>query len=143
MGEKIIGCVCDPLTQQLQTTANSLPSQDGAVFLINNLHQLRTTLSLYRTPESRLSSLSSMIDSSLGILSTHQTNHLLSALGLMNIQPLFQAFQADLTVGWQLLISFSCLLRGSSYHQAIEDMLPRSPISSWQLFIPSCMQLSK
>jgi len=86
--EKIIGCVCDPLTHQLQTTADSLPSQDGAVFLINNLHQLRTTLSLYRTPESRLSSLSTMIDSSLGILSSHQTNHLLSALGLLNIQPL-------------------------------------------------------
>ena len=25
--EKIIGCVCDPLTQQLQTTASGLPSQ--------------------------------------------------------------------------------------------------------------------
>ena len=32
-------------------------SCDGAVFLINNLHQLRTTLSLYPVPESKLTSL--------------------------------------------------------------------------------------
>ena len=38
------------------------------------------------------------------------------------IQQLFQAFQADLTVGWQLLISFSCLLLGSSYHQVIRQV---------------------
>ena len=77
----IISCVCDPLTQQLQLTANTLPSCDAAVFLINNLHQLRTTLSLYQTPEDRLSSLSEMIESSLGVLAQHQTSHLLSALG--------------------------------------------------------------
>ena len=32
---------------QLQLVAGQLPSCDGAVFLTNNLHQLRTTLSLY------------------------------------------------------------------------------------------------
>ena len=77
----IISCVCDPLTKQLEQTAASLPSCDAAVFLINNLHQLRTTLSLYQTPEERLTSLSDMIETSLGVLSQHQTSHLLSALG--------------------------------------------------------------
>lgn len=85
---QIISCVCDPLTQQLGRTAEQLPSQDGAVFLINNLHQLRTTLSLYQTPEDRLTSLSDMIDTSLAVLTSHQTQHLLSALGLLTIAPL-------------------------------------------------------
>ena len=84
----ILSCVCDPLTAQLEATAAKLPSQDGAVFLINNLHQVRTMLSLYQTPDSRLDQLASKIDSSLATLSSHQTSHLLSALGLTSLLPL-------------------------------------------------------
>jgi len=84
----ILSCVCDPLTAQLEATADKLPSQDGAVFLINNLHQVRTMLSLYQTPDSRLDQLASKIDSSLATLSSHQTSHLLSALGLTCLLPL-------------------------------------------------------
>ena len=84
----ILSCVCDPLTAQLEATAGKLPSQDGAVFLINNLHQVRTMLSLYQTPDSRLDQLASKIDSSLATLSSHQTSHLLSALGLTCLLPL-------------------------------------------------------
>ena len=84
----ILSCVCDPLTAQLEATAAKLPSQDGAVFLINNLHQVRTMLSLYQTPDSRLDQLAGKIDSSLTTLSSHQTSHLLSALGLTSLLPL-------------------------------------------------------
>ena len=84
----ILSCVCDPLTSQLQDTSAKLPSQDGAVFLINNLHQVRTMLSLYQTPDSRLDQLASKIDSSLAVLSSHQTSHLLSVLGFNSILPL-------------------------------------------------------
>ena len=84
----ILSCVCDPLTAQLEATADKLPSQDGAVFLINNLHQVRTMLSLYQTPDSRLDQLASKIDSSLATLSSHQTSHLMSALGLTCLLPL-------------------------------------------------------
>ena len=53
----IISCCCDPLVAQLQLVAGQLPSCDGAVFLTNNLHQLRTTLSLYPVlPPSSLTS---------------------------------------------------------------------------------------
>ena len=67
---------------------NKLPSQDGAVFLINNLQQVRTMLSLYQTPASRLEQLGSEIELSLASLSSHQTSHLLSALGLTSLLPL-------------------------------------------------------
>ena len=84
----ILSCVCDPLTAQLQASAEKLPSQDGAVFLINNLQQVRTMLSLYQTPASRLDQLASEIELSLASLSSHQTSHLLSALGLTSLLPL-------------------------------------------------------
>jgi len=86
--ETIIATVCDPLTQTLETTAAKLPSCDGAVFLINNLHQLRTTLSLYPVPESKLASLQDKITASLSVLASTQTSHLMSALGLLTIAPL-------------------------------------------------------
>merc|ERR1719219_539928 len=80
----ILSCVADPLTHQLHQTAATLPSQDGAVFLINNLHQLRTTLSLYQTTETRLQELSTQIDASLATLSQDQATHLLSSLSLLH-----------------------------------------------------------
>jgi len=87
----IISCVADPLTHQLHQTAASLPSQDGAVFMINNLHQLRSTLSLYQTTETRLKELSTQIDSSLDSLSKDQATHLLSSLSLLPMVPLLSS----------------------------------------------------
>lgn len=78
----IIAAVADPLTSQLQRTAVGLPNQDGAVFLINNLHQLRSTLSLYQTTENRLGELSKQVDTCLTRLSKEQAAHLLASLGL-------------------------------------------------------------
>eukprot|EP00092_Neocalanus_flemingeri_P014840 GFUD01016021.1.p1 GENE.GFUD01016021.1~~GFUD01016021.1.p1 ORF type:complete len:631 (+),score=243.67 GFUD01016021.1:52-1944(+) len=87
----ILSCVADPLTHQLHQTAASLPSQDGAVFMINNLHQLRTTLSLYQTTEARLKELSTQIDTSLASLSKDQATHLLSSLSLLPMTPLLSS----------------------------------------------------
>ena len=93
---------------QLQLVAGQLPSCDGAVFLTNNLHQLRTTLSLYpvlppsshlildssnvctQVPAERLSSLQDLMTASLAVVSRHQTQHLVSALGLLPLAPLVQ-----------------------------------------------------
>jgi len=84
----ILSCVADPLTHQLHQVAANLPSQDGAVFMINNLHQLRTTLSLYQATEARLAELSTQIDASLATLSQDQATHLLSSLSLLPMTPL-------------------------------------------------------
>ena len=45
---QIIAAIADPLTAALQELAARLPNQDAAVFLVNNLYQLRLTLSLYQ-----------------------------------------------------------------------------------------------
>jgi len=84
----IISSISDPLTHQLQHTAASLPSQDGAVFMINNLHQLRTTLSLYQTAETKLNELSAQIEKNLKTLCTDQATHLLASLSLLPMTPL-------------------------------------------------------
>ena len=48
--------------------------QDGAVFLINNLHQLRSTLSLYPGTEQRLAELADTLNSRLVGLSKEQVS---------------------------------------------------------------------
>lgn len=86
----ILAAVVDPLTAQLGVTAASLPSQDGAVFLINNLHQLRSTLSLYPGTEQRLAELADTLNSRLVGLSKEQAAHLLASLALAPILPLLE-----------------------------------------------------
>ena len=44
----IVRSVVDPLILHLQETAQRLPKQDAAVYLLNNLTPLRSTLSLYQ-----------------------------------------------------------------------------------------------
>jgi len=86
----ILAAVVDPLTAQLGATAASLPSQDGAVFLINNLHQLRSTLSLYPGTEQRLAELADTLNSRLVCLSKEQGAHLLASLALAPLLPLLE-----------------------------------------------------
>jgi len=86
----ILTALVDPLTTQLQTTASSLPSQDGSVFLINNLHQLRSTLSLYPSTEDRLADLTSKLEDRLSALSREQALHLLTSLALTPMMQLLE-----------------------------------------------------
>jgi len=84
----ILSAVVDPLTNQLETTAAKLPSQDYSVFLVNNLHQLRSSLSLYQSTEDRLGQLARQVDNCLTKLSKEQSSHLLASLGLSTVQEL-------------------------------------------------------
>jgi len=84
----ILTTVADPLIKQLQAIASNIPSQDAAVFLVNNFHQLRSTLSLYHATESKLGELSKQIDSCLTSLSKEQSSHLLASLGLSHVPEL-------------------------------------------------------
>jgi len=79
---QIIAAIADPLTAALQEMAAKLPNQDAAVFLINNLYQLRSTLSLYQVPESRLSELSGLVSGCLEELGREQSLYLLASLEL-------------------------------------------------------------
>lgn len=86
----ILSAVVDPLEQHLLATAKGLPSQDGAVFLINNLYQLRSTLSLYPGTEQRLTNLGATLEDCLARLAKEQGLHLLSSLGLAPLLSLLE-----------------------------------------------------
>ena len=66
--------------------------QDGAVFLINNLHQLRSTLSLYPGTEQRLAELADTLNSRLVGLSKEQV----SCISLLSRCPLLLGLTEEL-----------------------------------------------
>jgi len=79
---QILAAIADPLTAALQEMSSKLPNQDAAVFLINNLHQLKSTLSLYQATEGRLAELASRVDTCLKDLCKEQTVYVLASLEL-------------------------------------------------------------
>jgi len=81
----IVRAVVDPLTLHLQETAQKLPKQDAAVFLLNNLHPLRSTLSLYQSDDKRLLELSKRMEACLADLVREQTAYILMNLELTPI----------------------------------------------------------
>jgi len=81
----IVRAVVDPLTLHLQEMAHKLPQQDSAVYLLNNLHPLRSTLSLYQSDDKRLVELNKRMDTCLVQLVKEQTTFILMNLELAPI----------------------------------------------------------
>jgi len=81
----IVRAVVDPLTLHLQECAQRLPRVDAAVFLLNNLHPLRSTLSLYQSDDKRLDELNKRMESCLQELVKEQTGYILLNLELAPI----------------------------------------------------------
>lgn len=81
----IVRAVVDPLTLHLQETAQRLPRVDAAVYLLNNLHPLRSTLSLYQSDDKRLDELNKRMESCLLELVKEQTGYILVNLQLSSI----------------------------------------------------------
>lgn len=81
----IVRAVVDPLTLHLQETAQRLPRQDAAVYLLNNLQPLRSTLSLYQAADQRLDELNRRMESCLLELIKEQTGYILINLELSPI----------------------------------------------------------
>jgi len=92
---QIIAAIADPLTAALQEMSSKLPNQDAAVFLINNLHQLKSTLSLYQATEGRLAELGGRVDSCLKDLCKEQTVYVLASLELAQMMTILKESPAD------------------------------------------------
>lgn len=50
----IVSCIIDPLLQEVNETASRLPTVDMAVYLLNCIHQIHSTLALYEYMDQRL-----------------------------------------------------------------------------------------
>ena len=81
----VVRAVVDPLTLHLQETALKLPGQDAAVFLLNNCHPLRSTLSLYQSDDKRLGELNRRMETCIQDLVREQTSYILLNLELAPI----------------------------------------------------------
>lgn len=49
-----MSCIIDPLLQEVNETASRLPTVDMAVYLLNCMHQIQSTLALYEYMDQRL-----------------------------------------------------------------------------------------
>lgn len=51
---QIVSCIVDPLLQEVNETASRLPTVDMAVYLLNCMHHIQSTLGLYEYMDQRL-----------------------------------------------------------------------------------------
>ena len=49
-----MSCIVDPLLQAINESASRLPTSDMAVYLLNCMYQMQSTLSLYEFMDERL-----------------------------------------------------------------------------------------
>ncbi|KAK3932086.1 Conserved oligomeric Golgi complex subunit 6 [Frankliniella fusca] len=87
---KMVGVVLDPLLQAVNLSASRLPTTDMAVYLLNCLYQMQTTLSLYGFMDDRLERLQAQSDAQLDTLTSEQASSLVANLNLGPIYTILQ-----------------------------------------------------
>ncbi|XP_063226124.1 conserved oligomeric Golgi complex subunit 6 isoform X2 [Bacillus rossius redtenbacheri] len=87
---KIVSCVVDPLLQAVNESAARLSTTDMAVYLLNCLYQIQSTLSLYEFMDERLERLQAQSDAQLDTLTSEQASSLVANLNLGPIYTILQ-----------------------------------------------------
>ncbi|XP_059482934.1 conserved oligomeric Golgi complex subunit 6 [Neocloeon triangulifer] len=87
---QIIACIVDPLLQVVNESAFRLPSTDMAVYMLNCIYQLQSTLSLYEYVEDRLERLQAQSEAQIDTLTSEQTSFLVANLSLSPIYTILQ-----------------------------------------------------
>lgn len=87
---KIVSCVMDPLLQAVSLSASRLATTDMAVYLLNCLYLMQTTLSLYEFMEDRLERLQAQSEAQLDTLTSEQASSLVANLNLGPIYTILQ-----------------------------------------------------
>lgn len=88
--QKIVSCIVDPLLQEVDETAIRLPAVDMAVYLLNCLYQIRSTLSLYEYMDQRLERLQAQSDAQIDTLTSELASSLVANLNLGPIYTILQ-----------------------------------------------------
>lgn len=86
----IVSCVIDPLLQEVNETASRLPTVDMAVYLLNCLYQMQSTLALYEYMDQRLERLQAQSDAQIDTLTSEQASSLVANLNLGPIYTILQ-----------------------------------------------------
>ncbi|XP_011314204.1 conserved oligomeric Golgi complex subunit 6 [Fopius arisanus] len=88
--QRIVSCIIDPLLQEVDETATRLPAVDMAVYLLNCLHQIHSTLSLYEYMDQRLERLQAQSDAQIDTLTSELASSLVANLNLGPIYTILQ-----------------------------------------------------
>ncbi|KAJ4429443.1 hypothetical protein ANN_21612 [Periplaneta americana] len=87
---KIVASIVDPLLQAVNESATRLPTTDMAVYLLNCMYQMQSTLSLYEFMDDRLERLQAQSDAQLDTLTSEQASSLVANLNLGPIYTILQ-----------------------------------------------------
>lgn len=87
---KIVSCVINPLLQAVNESASRLSSVDMAVYLLNCLYSMHSTLSLYEFVDERLERLQAQSDAQLDTIASEQASSLVANLNLGPIYTILQ-----------------------------------------------------
>ncbi|XP_051162714.1 conserved oligomeric Golgi complex subunit 6 [Leptopilina boulardi] len=90
---QIVSCIIDPLLQEVNETASRLPTVDMAVYLLNCMHQIQSTLALYEYMDQRLERLQAQSDAQIDTLTSEQASSLVANLNLGPIYTILQGYQ--------------------------------------------------
>ncbi|XP_061937282.1 conserved oligomeric Golgi complex subunit 6 isoform X2 [Apis cerana] len=89
----IVSCIIDPLLQEVNETASRLPTVDMAVYLLNCMHQIQSTLALYEYMDQRLERLQAQSDAQIDTLTSEQASSLVAHLNLGSIYTILQGHE--------------------------------------------------
>ncbi|XP_060811125.1 conserved oligomeric Golgi complex subunit 6 [Bombus pascuorum] len=90
---QIVSCIIDPLLQEVNETASRLPTVDMAVYLLNCMHQIQSTLALYEYMDQRLERLQAQSDAQIDTLTSEQASSLVAHLNLGPIYTILQGHE--------------------------------------------------
>lgn len=90
---QIVSCIIDPLLQEVNETASRLPTVDMAVYLLNCMHQIQSTLALYEYMDERLERLQAQSDAQIDTLTSEQASSLVANLNLGPMYTILQGYQ--------------------------------------------------
>uniref|UniRef100_A0A1B0DFS2 Conserved oligomeric Golgi complex subunit 6 n=1 Tax=Phlebotomus papatasi TaxID=29031 RepID=A0A1B0DFS2_PHLPP len=97
--KKIVSCVIDPLLRTITESASHLPTIDMAVYLLNCLYQMQSTLAMYEYMEERIERLQAQSDAQIDTLTSEQASSLVANLNLGPIYTLLQNHASKFEVG--------------------------------------------
>lgn len=93
---KIVSCVIDPLLHSITESASHLPTVDMAVYILNCLYQIQSTLGMFEYVDSRMERLQAQCDAQIDTLTSEQASSLVANLNLGPIYTLLQSSSKDI-----------------------------------------------
>lgn len=93
---KIVSCVIDPLLHSITESASHLPTVDMAVYILNCLYQMQSTLGMFEYVDNRMERLQGQCDAQIDTLTSEQASSLVANLNLGPIYTLLQSSSKDI-----------------------------------------------